>query len=89
MRGPLLGLIRYYQRSISPGLPAACRYQPTCSQYAAEAIERFGSVHGGWLAIRRLVRCVPWRAGGYDPVPPHETETAMTVVNDDKERHLA
>jgi uncharacterized protein len=64
-----LGLIRLYQRAISPLLPPACRFVPTCSAYAAEAIERHGCWSGSWLALRRLVRCHPFCAGGYDPVP--------------------
>ena len=67
-RGMVL-LIRGYQVSISPFLPAACRYHPTCSAYAIEALERYGAVRGGWLAARRIARCHPFRAGGYDPVP--------------------
>lgn len=70
MRRLPLALIRFYQRRISPGLPAACRYEPTCSHYAYQAIEQYGTLKGGWLAVRRLARCVPWRPGGYDPVPP-------------------
>lgn len=67
-RGMVL-LIRGYQVSISPFLPSACRYHPTCSVYAIEALERYGAVRGGWLAARRIARCHPFRAGGYDPVP--------------------
>ncbi|HEY3935378.1 MAG TPA: membrane protein insertion efficiency factor YidD [Gemmatimonadales bacterium] len=62
-------LIRGYQRFISPGLPPACRFSPSCSQYAVEAIERYGAVRGGWLAVKRIARCHPWNPGGYDPVP--------------------
>lgn len=62
-------LIRGYQRGISPMLPAACRYTPTCSAYAAEAIGRYGAVRGSWLAAKRLLRCHPWGGHGYDPVP--------------------
>ena len=65
----LLLMIRGYQRGISPFLPPACRYTPTCSEYAAEAIRRHGSAHGSWLAARRLLRCHPWGGSGYDPVP--------------------
>jgi putative membrane protein insertion efficiency factor len=64
-----LGLIRGYQRSISPGLGNLCRYQPTCSVYAYQAIERYGFLKGVWLGLRRIVRCTPLGRGGYDPVP--------------------
>jgi len=66
---PLLGLIRFYQRFISPSMGRNCRFAPTCSAYAAQAIGRFGVVKGGWLAMRRLARCQPLSEGGYDPVP--------------------
>lgn len=62
-------LIRGYQVGISPFLPPACRFQPTCSQYAVEAIQRFGAARGSWLAARRIVRCHPWGGSGPDPVP--------------------
>jgi putative membrane protein insertion efficiency factor len=64
-----LRLIRIYQRGVSPALPSACRFQPTCSQYAYEALERFGMRRGCWLALRRLLRCTPLTKPGYDPVP--------------------
>ena len=75
MKRFLLWLIGFYRRRISPSTPPACRFQPTCSQYAYTAIERFGALRGGWLALRRLVRCNPFCRGGYDPVPeaPHTT----------------
>lgn len=69
MRGALILVIRGYQLWISPLLPSACRYYPTCSTYAVEAIEKYGAVSGSWLAIRRIARCHPFRSGGYDPVP--------------------
>lgn len=69
MRNVLLGAIRLYQRWVSPALPPACRFYPSCSRYAAEAIEARGALRGGWLAIRRLLRCHPFHPGGYDPVP--------------------
>lgn len=69
MKRLALGSIRFYQRRISPGLPAACRYQPTCSHYAYEAIERFGLWQGGRMALTRLLRCTPLHRGGFDPVP--------------------
>ena len=70
MKRVLLGLIRFYQRFISPGLPRRCRFSPTCSQYAFEAIEKYGALKGGWLAFKRLMRCNPFYKGDYfDPVP--------------------
>lgn len=66
----LLGLIRFYSRAISPALPPRCRFHPTCSAYAAEAIGRHGTARGSWLAVRRLAKCAPWHAGGVDLVPP-------------------
>ena len=65
----LIAPIKVYQRVISPLLPAACIYTPTCSQYAVEAIERYGVGKGSWLAISRIIRCNPFHGGGYDPVP--------------------
>lgn len=65
-------LIRFYQRGISPFLPVACRYHPTCSQYALEAIRLHGGLKGSWLALRRIGRCHPWGGHGFDPVPPAE-----------------
>ena len=66
----LLGIIRFYQRYISPGLPARCRFIPTCSQYAVQAIEKYGAAKGGWLALKRFLRCHPFYKGDlYDPVP--------------------
>ena len=65
----LLVLIKGYQRFVSPALPAACRYTPTCSAYAAEAVQKYGAIKGSWLAARRLLRCQPWGGHGYDPVP--------------------
>jgi uncharacterized protein len=65
----LAGLIRAYQRFLSPALPPSCRFQPSCSQYAFEAVTRYGALRGSWLAARRLARCHPFHPGGFDPVP--------------------
>lgn len=73
MKNPVTQLliypIRLYQRYISPMLPPACRYTPTCSQYAVEALQKHGPVKGLYLAVRRILRCHPWGGSGYDPVP--------------------
>ena len=69
MKRVLLLLIRLYQKHISPGLPRRCRFSPTCSQYAIEAIEKYGVLKGGLLAAWRILRCNPFSKGGYDPVP--------------------
>jgi putative membrane protein insertion efficiency factor len=69
MRSVLIFLVRAYQVALSPLLPAACRYYPTCSVYAIEALQRYGAWRGSWLTMRRLARCHPFHPGGYDPVP--------------------
>jgi putative membrane protein insertion efficiency factor len=65
----LLGLIWVYRNMISPLKPATCRYTPTCSAYALGAVNKYGPIKGGWLALRRIGRCHPWGGSGYDPVP--------------------
>lgn len=65
----LRGVVRGYQYLISPWLPSSCRYQPTCSEYALEALSRHGALYGSWLTLRRLLRCHPWGGHGIDPVP--------------------
>ena len=69
MKWLFLGLIRFYQRFISPLTPPSCIYTPSCSQYALEAITKYGAIKGVWLGTRRILRCHPWGPGGYDPVP--------------------
>jgi len=65
----LIGLIRFYQLVLSPFMGNQCRFTPTCSQFAREAVEKHGALKGSWLAIRRISRCHPWHSGGHDPVP--------------------
>lgn len=69
MKGAALLTIRFYQRALSPYVRGQCRYLPTCSVFAAEAIDRHGLLKGGWLTLHRLGRCHPWGGYGYDPVP--------------------
>lgn len=69
MKNLALGLILAYRRWLSPLKPASCRFYPTCSEYAAQAIAKYGVLRGGWLSVRRLARCHPLHPGGYDPVP--------------------
>ena len=70
LSAPLVALVRFYQICISPLKPtASCRFTPTCSQYALEALRKYGPLKGGWLALRRIARCHPWGGSGYDPVP--------------------
>jgi hypothetical protein len=69
MKRVLMALVRAYRYLLSPWWGQHCRFTPTCSEYALEAIERHGSLHGSWLAARRIARCHPWQPGGFDPVP--------------------
>ena len=69
MKFILLGLIRLYRVAVSPLFPPSCRFSPTCSQYALDAVAKYGALRGSWLSVKRLVKCGPWHAGGYDPVP--------------------
>ena len=69
MKRVLMALVRFYRKYISPMRRPCCRFIPTCSQYALEALEKYGAVKGGWLAFKRILRCNPLCKGGYDPVP--------------------
>ena len=64
-----LGVLSFYKMAVSPYLPSQCRYMPTCSEYAADAISTYGAALGSWMGLKRLMRCHPFRSGGYDPVP--------------------
>jgi uncharacterized protein len=77
-RRTVLGLIELYRKGISPFTPASCRFIPTCSGYAHEAVERYGVLRGGWLFLKRFVRCHPFGGHGFDPVPILSRGTAST-----------
>ena len=66
---PLIALVQFYRHCISPFTPPSCRFTPTCSQYALEALRKYGPLKGSWLTVKRLARCHPWGGSGYDPVP--------------------
>lgn len=69
MKRLLMAAIRLYRALISPLFPPSCRFEPTCSQYALQAVELFGAIRGGWMGIKRIAKCHPFHRGGYDPVP--------------------
>jgi len=86
-KAALIWSIRGYRSILSPLLPPTCRYTPTCSQYALTAVQRYGAARGSWLALRRILRCHPFHAGGYDPVPEglwqlgqHRLEEVMSLT---------
>ena len=80
MKRLLIGVVRAYRLLLSPWLGSACRFEPTCSVYAIEALERHGAARGSWLTVARLARCQPWCQGGHDPVPP-ETPRASRLFS--------
>jgi hypothetical protein len=69
MKFLVLDFLRLYKTFLSPFLPSACRFEPTCSQYMAEAVEKYGAIRGTWMGIKRILRCQPFCRGGYDPIP--------------------
>jgi putative membrane protein insertion efficiency factor len=73
LKFPFILLIRFYQVAISPYTPATCRFEPTCSHYAIEALNKHGIFYGNYLALKRILSCHPWGKSGYDPVPPKKT----------------
>ena len=81
MKHLLIGFIRAWRFAISPLYGQVCRYYPSCSQYALDAVREYGSVRGSWLAVRRLARCHPWAAGGVDHVPPRRARRGGGVPN--------
>ena len=89
VRRAVLAAIGFYSRAISPALPPRCRFYPTCSAYAAEAIGRHGAARGSWLALRRILKCAPWHPGGIDHVPetrtppPRATPSAPRAANEE------
>lgn len=88
MKHVLVALLRVYRFAISPMYGQVCRYHPSCSAYALEAVQVHGSVRGSWLAVRRLGRCHPWAAGGLDPVPPRRRRSPSDAVTDTAETDL-
>ena len=78
MKYVLIGLLKAYRFAISPLYGQVCRYHPTCSAYALEAVQAHGALRGTWLAMRRIARCHPWAAGGLDPVPPPKNRRSST-----------
>lgn len=82
-----IGLIRVYQWVISPLFPKSCRFAPSCSEYAAEAVQRHGLIAGGLLGLRRIMRCHPWGGDGYDPVPDHPWRHTQLPTHDHSTSH--
>lgn len=78
---PVVGLIRFYRRALSPLKPPTCRYEPTCSAYMLEAVQKHGTARGVWLGTRRILRCHPFARGGYDPVPDARVCRRESVLN--------
>ena len=81
VKSGIIGFLKLYRTFVSPMYGQVCRFYPSCSAYALEAVERHGAVRGCWLAARRLVRCHPWNPGGYDPVPPKDVDQRGDAVS--------
>ena len=82
----LVGVVRFYQLWVSPALAPSCRFTPSCSAYAVEALQQRGALRGSWLTVVRLAKCAPWHPGGWDPVPPHRDEVARGRVEERAEQ---
>lgn len=80
----VLWMLRTYKWALSPMLPPSCRYVPTCSEYAMEAVERYGALRGSWKALNRLLRCHPFVRGGYDPVVAHKITRQNSMIAEDR-----
>ena len=80
----LIALVRFYRLMLSPGLGSGCRFEPTCSAYALQALQQLGAARGSYLTLRRLGRCHPWCAGGHDPVPRATLFSSLTLSNPGK-----
>lgn len=89
MTALLLALVRFYRSGVSPMLAPRCRYLPSCSAYAVEALELHGAGRGSWLALRRVLRCHPFHKGGHDPVPPRVARAARPLAASDPSRRAA
>lgn len=85
----LLVPVNFYRRWISPVLPPSCRFEPSCSAYAVEALTVHGALRGSWLTLRRLLRCGPWHRAGYDPVPPRRSDRAVDTAESDPTHHTS